>query len=59
MVAVSIGVGMAPLIAPNLRQWMPQAIHPLIESGILRTPTTAVVLNVFFQGASRNTFAAV
>ncbi len=35
IVAVSIGVGMIPLIAPNFKQWMPHAIHSLIESGIL------------------------
>ena len=59
IVAVSIGVGMIPLIAPNFRQWMPHAIHPLIESGILLASITAVVLNIFFNGASRDTSAAV
>jgi len=28
---VSIGIGMIPLIAPNFRQWMPHAIHSLVE----------------------------
>ena len=59
IVAVSIGVGMVPLIAPSFRQWMPHAIHPLIESGILLASITAVALNVFFHGASRETSAAV
>jgi len=59
IVAVSIGVGMVPLVAPNFRQWMPHAIHPLIESGILLASITAVALNVFFNGASRDTSAAV
>ena len=59
IVAVSIGVGMIPLIAPNFRQWMPHAIHPLIESGILLASIAAVILNVFFNGASRDTSAAV
>lgn len=31
IVAVSIGVGMIPLVAPNFRQWMPHAIHPLVN----------------------------
>ena len=35
IVAISVGMGMIPLIAPNFKQWMPHAIHPLIESGIL------------------------
>ena len=59
IVAVSIGVGMIPLIAPNFRQWMPHAIHPLIESGILLASITAVALNVFFNGAREDTAAAI
>ena len=51
IVAISIGVGMIPLLAPNFRQWMPHAIHPLIESGILLATLSAVVLNLFFNGA--------
>jgi uracil-xanthine permease len=51
IVAIAIGVGMIPLIAPNFKQWMPHAIHPLIESGILLSSLTAVVLNLFFNGA--------
>ncbi|MGP1629299.1 MAG: nucleobase:cation symporter-2 family protein, partial [Giesbergeria sp.] len=59
IVAVSIGVGMIPLVAPNFRQWMPHSIHPLIESGILLSSVTAVLLNVFFNGANGDTSAAV
>lgn len=51
IVAVSIGMGMIPLVAPNFKQWMPHSIHPLIESGILLASITAVVLNAFFNGA--------
>jgi uracil-xanthine permease len=51
IVAISIGVGMIPLIAPNFKQWMPHAIHPLIDSGILLTSICALVLNLFFNGA--------
>ena len=59
IVAVSIGVGMIPLIAPSFRQWMPHAIHPLIESGILLASLTAVLLNVFFNGTRGDTSAAI
>lgn len=52
IVAVSLGFGMIPLIAPNFKIWMPHAIHPLIESGILLASIVAVVLNAFFNGAS-------
>ncbi|MFM2355058.1 MAG: Uric acid transporter UacT, partial [Pseudomonadota bacterium] len=51
VVAVSLGFGMIPLIAPNFKQWMPHSIHPLIESGILLATIAAVVLNAFFNGA--------
>lgn len=59
IVAISIGVGMIPLVAPHFRQWMPHAIHPLIESGILLTSLAAVLLNLFFNGAPHDTSEAV
>ncbi|MDS9468311.1 nucleobase:cation symporter-2 family protein [Paracoccus sp. MBLB3053] len=51
VVAVALGFGMIPLIAPDFKQWMPHAIHPLIESGILLATISAVALNAFFNGA--------
>ncbi|MES2335381.1 MAG: nucleobase:cation symporter-2 family protein [Pseudomonadota bacterium] len=57
VVAVSVGMGMIPLVAPNFKQWMPVAIHPLIESGILLTSITAVILNAFFNGTEEQTDA--
>jgi len=59
IVAISIGVGMIPLIAPNFKQWMPHAIHPLIESGILLSSIAAVLLNLFFNGAREDRTAAI
>jgi len=59
IVAVSIGVGMIPLVAPNFKQWMPHEIHPLIESGILLTSLAAVALNVFLNGAKHDASAAI
>ncbi|OQX02261.1 MAG: hypothetical protein BWK73_43370, partial [Thiothrix lacustris] len=59
IVAISIGMGMIPLIAPNFKQWMPHGIHSLIESGILLASFSAVLLNLFFNGASSDTSAAV
>lgn len=49
VVAVSIGFGMIPLVAPDFKMWMPHDIHPLIESGILLASVSAVVLNAFFN----------
>ncbi|MDW5442697.1 nucleobase:cation symporter-2 family protein [Polaromonas sp. SM01] len=59
IVAISIGIGMIPLIAPNFKQWMPHGLHPLIESGILLASISAVALNLFFNGAKEDTVAAI
>jgi uric acid transporter len=58
VVAISIGIGMIPLVAPNFKQWMPAGIHPLVESGILLSSITAVLLNLFFNGAREDVVAA-
>jgi uric acid transporter len=52
IVAISLGLGMIPLIAPNFKQWLPHGIHPLIESGILLASVAAVALNAYFNGAT-------
>jgi uracil-xanthine permease len=59
VVAISIGIGMIPLIAPNFKQWMPHGLHPLIESGILLASLSAVLLNLFFNGASADNRDAI
>ena len=51
IVAISVGFGMIPMIAPHFDQWMPSALHPLLESGILMAAVSSVVLNAFFNGA--------
>jgi len=56
---VTIGMGMIPLIAPNFKQWMPHGLHPLIESGILLASLSAVLLNLYFNGAGADDSAAV
>jgi NCS2 family nucleobase:cation symporter-2 len=58
VVAISIGFGMIPLVAPNFKQWMPHGLHPLIESGILLASIVAVLLNLFFNGAKSDAQAA-
>ena len=59
IVAVSIGIGMIPLIAPNFKQWMPHGLHSLIESGILLTSIAAVLLNLFLNGTTFEAQAAI
>jgi uric acid transporter len=50
VVAISIGFGMIPLVAPNFFRQLPHALHPLLESGILLAAMVAVALNAFFNG---------
>ena len=55
VVAVSVGFGMIPLVAPDFKMWLPHAVHPLLESGILLASVAAVLLNAFFNGAATDT----
>ncbi|MGO1384659.1 MAG: nucleobase:cation symporter-2 family protein [Arachnia sp.] len=57
VVAISLGIGMIPLVAPEFSQWMPEVLHPLIESGILLATFSAVTLNAIFNGTSDDTDA--
>jgi len=50
VVAISIGVGMIPLVAPSFFKFMPQALSTILHSGILLTSIMAVLLNLFFNG---------
>lgn len=50
VVAVSVGFGMIPLVAPNFFRNLPHVLHPLLESGILLSAIVAVALNAFFNG---------
>ena len=55
VVAISLGMGMIPLIAPQFSMHLPHAIEPLIDSGILLAAICAVALNVVFNGAKEIT----
>ncbi len=59
IVAVAIGAGMIPLVAPAWTQHMPHGLHPLLESGILLTSVVAVVLNLFFNGGRGSVAEAI
>ena len=50
VVAISVGFGMIPLVAPNFFKNLPHDLHPLLESGILLCALVAVILNAFFNG---------
>jgi uric acid transporter len=59
VVALSIGFGLIPLVAPRWTQQMAHGLHPLLESGILLTAVAAVVLNLFFNGTRGDTAGAI
>ena len=59
IVALSIGFGLIPLVAPRWTQHMAHSLHPLLESGILLTAMAAVLLNLFFNGAKGDTAGAI
>ncbi len=59
IVALSIGFGLIPLVAPRWTQQMPHALTPLLESGILLTSVAAVLLNWFFNGSREDHGATV
>jgi uracil-xanthine permease len=59
IVALSIGFGLIPLVAPRWTQHMAHSVHPLLESGILLTAVAAVVLNIFFNGTEGDASDAI
>jgi NCS2 family nucleobase:cation symporter-2 len=50
IVAISIGFGMIPLVAPDFFKNMPKALGPILHSGILLAAFVAVALNLYFNG---------
>jgi xanthine permease len=50
--AVSIGVGMIPMLAPTFFSHLPDWTKVITESGIILTTLTAIVLNILFNGLS-------
>ena len=52
IVAISIGFGMIPLVAPGFFKNLPHDLQPLLESGILLCAVVSVLLNAFFNGLS-------
>ena len=50
VVAISVGFGMIPLVAPNFFRHTPDVLHPLLELGILLAAIVSVALNLFFNG---------
>jgi NCS2 family nucleobase:cation symporter-2 len=49
IVALSIGFGMIPLVAPTLFHTAPEMLKTMLDSGILLASITAVALNAYFN----------
>jgi len=50
IIAISIAVGMIPLVAPTFFAQVPKWLGPLVNSGITLTAISAVLLNALFNG---------
>jgi NCS2 family nucleobase:cation symporter-2 len=50
VVALSVGFGMIPPVAPGVFKALPHALHPLLESGLLLAAIVSVALNAFLDG---------
>jgi xanthine/uracil permease len=50
IVAISIGVGLIPLVADKFFQFMPPPLAPLLHSGVLLSTIAAVALNLYYNG---------
>ena len=51
IVAISIGFGMIPLVAPTFFAKFPKELEPFLNSGIVLAAVAAVLLNAYFNGA--------
>jgi uric acid transporter len=54
IVAIAIGFGMIPLVAPTFFATLPKGLEPLLNSGIVLAAIAAVLLNIYFNGASNS-----
>ena len=50
IVAISVGIGLIPLVADKFFQFMPPPLAPLLHSGVLLATIAAVTLNLYYNG---------
>lgn len=50
IVAVSVGMGLVPVVSPHFFSKLPPALAPILHSGILLASASAVILNIVFNG---------
>ncbi|MBH3449994.1 purine permease [Pseudomonas putida] len=52
IVAISLAVGLLPVVSPQFFNKLPSALGPILESPILLTAIVATLLNLFFNGVA-------
>jgi NCS2 family nucleobase:cation symporter-2 len=50
IVAIGVGAGLIPLIAPTFFKNFPAGLKPILDSGIILTTIVAVILNAYYNG---------
>ncbi|EMF0766021.1 purine permease, partial [Klebsiella variicola] len=50
IIAISLGIGMLPVVSPNFFSKFPTSLAPILESPILLTAIIATALNLLFNG---------
>lgn len=55
IVAISLGIGLIPLAAPNFYHKLPQFAQLILHSGITAGSITAIALNIFFNEFGKKT----
>ncbi len=58
IIAVSIAVGMIPLVAPTFFAQVPRSLGAVVNSGITLTAISAALLNTWFNGSAADEDAA-
>jgi xanthine permease len=53
IVAISLGISMIPVVADKFFQAVPVGLQPFVQSGIFLAAISAVLSNLFFNGAPR------
>jgi len=52
IVAIGVGAGLIPLIAPGFFKNFPESLKPILDSGIILTTFVAVALNAYYNGVA-------
>jgi uric acid transporter len=55
VVAISVGIGLIPLVAPDFFKLFPNWSQTVMHSGISLGSITAIILNAFFNGSKQST----